>query len=63
MMWRLHKADPTEAIASRERAERDLERRQADGARVSAMTDEWRRIRERNNFAAAFRHSIRGGQA
>jgi len=64
-MWHRKKkaempASSIEATAARIRAERDLERRRDDMTRVSAMTTEWRRIRERNNFAAAFEATLKG---
>jgi hypothetical protein len=63
-MWRRKKRDmePTskEATAARIRAEMDLERRLIDTSRVRELTAEWRRIRERNNIAAAFEISMRG---
>lgn len=62
-MWRRRKQPTTasdEAIAARIRAERDLERRLDDLTRVKALTGEWRRIRERNNLAAAFEATMRG---
>ena len=68
-MWpRRQKAEMAEssreATAARIRAERDLERRLDDTTRVQALTAEWRRIRERNNIAAAFEASLRrGGRA
>lgn len=63
-MWGRKKPEPvqSEATAARVRAERDLERRLDDTTRVRALTDEWRRIRERNNIAAAFEASLRGGR-
>jgi len=62
-MWRRRKQPTTasdEAIAARIRAERDLERRLEDLHRVKALANEWRRIRERNNIAAAFEASLKG---
>lgn len=51
-----------EATAARVRAERDLEERRADLTRVRLITAEWRRIRARNNLAAALEQSFRGGR-
>lgn len=53
----------TEATRARIQAERDLSERQAQTQHVEAMTRRWRRIRERNNFAAAIEQSFRGGKA
>lgn len=62
-MWGRKKPEPEQsaATAARIRAERDLERRLDDQTRVKQLTAEWRRIRERNNIAAAFEASLRGG--
>lgn len=56
-------SDPPESTAARIRAELDLEERKADASRIKALTTEWRRIRERNNIAAAFEASMRGRRA
>ena len=53
-------AAPTEATAARIRAEMDLERRLIESSRVREKLARWRRIRERNNIAAAFEASMRG---
>lgn len=64
-MWRRKKRamkqpSDDEATTARIRAEMDLERRLIDTHRVREITAEWRRIRERNNIAAAFEVSMRG---
>lgn len=64
-MWRRKKQPmqtTTAATIARIKAEVDLEERHADTGRVRALTDEWRRIRERNNIAYAFEASLRGGR-
>lgn len=52
--------DPA-AHEARVQAEQDLERRRAETTRVEAMTEGWRRIRERNHFASAIEATFRGG--
>ena len=61
MWWRHARPNPSEATESRVRAERDLARRRADTGRIRAVIEGWRRVRDHNNFAEAFRHSIQGG--
>lgn len=67
-MWRRRRNPEAAEGAQRARqfrirAERDLAARRADTPRIQAMTDSWRHIRERNNFAAALEQSFRGGKA
>ena len=62
MWWKRqpHAEPDPEARQARIEAERDLERRRAETSRVQAMTENWRRIRERNHFAAAIEATFRG---
>lgn len=55
------KNGPSEATLARIKAERELEKTLAQTPKYQALGDRLRKIREDNNFAAAFRHSIQGG--
>lgn len=54
--------DP-EAEHARLCAERLLRQKREEASRVDEMVKGWRRIRERNHFAAALEQSFRGGPA
>lgn len=59
--WKARDAEAANrARRARIEAEQDLEHRRAEGRRIAELTEEWSRIRERNNIAAAFSASMRG---
>lgn len=51
---------PSEATLARQRAEIELEKIKAETPAYENLAQRLKEIRERNNFAAAFRHSMSG---